>query len=441
MGVHVELKLKELSLLHWKSYFDRDRLGIFFTDEDLSVSEGSKYDKADAEESSHTEYIYSTTVRKAIQRLDSIGYTLGRVQSDFENSKMECLNCWNILHNMRVNDNRYDEVMAQRIDKYVTFKKWKNAVLKYAHFEANHGSILFCSDEEIPEQLKPKTECERIVYNSLRDYHSESFYGCLYQEFDPINTIRLILESFSGDETLYIDISEMVGWTYDSIDDMYIGDPREKTIVLVEGTSDKSILEFALKHIYPHLYNLYYFMDFEYAEGKNRPGGVDAISNNMKAFIASRLKSKFIAIFDNDTVGCQAKERLCYEIGSLPDNCRVLTYPDIKLAKHYPTIAVNGKIVLDNINRRACSIELYLPDYFLRTSNGDYSPIEWENRVQCKIGKEKRIAYQGVISDKDSIKARCFKSIKEIDDGKLQFCIDEWSNMKILIDTIIDAFK
>lgn len=30
MGAHVELKLKELSLLHWKSYFDRDRLGIFF---------------------------------------------------------------------------------------------------------------------------------------------------------------------------------------------------------------------------------------------------------------------------------------------------------------------------------------------------------------------------------------------------------------------------
>lgn len=441
MGVDVELNVKKLTLLYWKSFFDRNALGLFFCDDDLTITETVNYDKSTTSEIPHTEYKYSTTVRKAIQRLDSVGYTIDRVQSDFESLKMDCLDYWSLLHDLGIDDSCYEEVKEQRIAKHITFRKWKNAVLKYALYEAEHGSILFPSDDKFPEELQPKTECERIVCNSLTDYNAQSFYGCLYQEFDPINTIRVILEGFNGEESIYVDVSEMVGWTYESIDDMRIGEPTEKTIVLVEGTSDKRILEFALKHIYPHLYNLYYFMDFEYAKGKNRPGGVDAISNNMKAFIASRLKSKFIAIFDNDTVGSQAKERLCYEIGNIPDNCRILTYPDIKLAKRYPTIAVNGKIVTDNINGRACSIELYLPSELIKTSYGDYLPIEWGSRVQCNIGKEKLVAYQGVISDKDNIKNRCFELTDQIDSGTLPFHIDEWENMKKLIDAIVNAFK
>ena len=441
MGVNVDLKVGKLSLWYWKSFFDRGILGLFFTDDDLKITENVKYDESDVDEIPHTQYRYSTTVRNAIQRLDSIGYTLKSVQSDFELYKYDCLDYRSLLYNLGVDYDYYDEIKKQRIDKYVTFRKWKNAVLKYSHYEATHGAIPLFREDAFPPQLKPKTECDRIVCNSLKDYDSQSFFGCLYQEFDPINTIRVILESFHADEILYVDITEMVGWTYESIDDMRIGEPTEKTIVLVEGTSDKSILEFALKHIYPHLFNLYYFMDFEYAKGKNRPGGVDAISNNMKAFIASRLKSKFIAIFDHDTVGSQAQKRLCNEIGVLPNNCRILTYPDIKLAKRYPTIGANGKTVLDNINGRACSIELYLPDYLIKADNGDYLPIEWGNRVQCNIGKEKLIAYQGVISDKDSIKDKCFKLINQIESGTLQFSLSEWSKMKCLIDAIIKAFN
>ena len=441
MGVDVNLKIGNLSLWYWKSYFDRSTLGFFFTDDDLKITENVKYDESDMEESPHTQYRYSTTIRNAVQRLDSIGYTLKSVQSDFERYKYNCLDYQSILRDLKIDHDRYDEIKEQRINKYVTYKKWKNAVLKYAKHNATHGSIPSFAAYTLFPQIKPKTECERIIYNSLTDYNSQSFYGCLYQEFDPLNTIRIILEGFNADEMLYVDITEMVGWTYESINDMRIGEPTEKTIVLVEGTSDKSILEFALRHIYPHLYNLYYFMDFEYAKGKNRPGGVDAISNNMKAFISSRLKSKFIAIFDNDTVGRQAQERLCYEIGVLPDNCRILTYPDIKLAKRYPTIGANGKTVLDNINGRACSIELYLPDDLIKSSNDEYLPIEWGNRVQCNIGHEKLIAYQGVISDKDSIKEKCFKLMNEIDSSKVQFSSNEWDKMKELIDTILNAFN
>ena len=399
MGLSVELKVNNISLMYWKSFFDYKTLGLFFTDDDLVVTENVKYDEMDPNEEPHTEYRYSTTVQRAIQRLNSIGYTLKNVQAAFESSCNDCLDYFSLLYDLGIDIEKYDEIKEERIKKHVAFRKWKNAVIKYAQYEEEHGILVFFENANIPESFKPKTECERIVFRSKIDYDSESFYGCLYQDFDPINTIRIILESVADDDELYVDVTEMVGWTYESIENMRIGDPTEKTIILVEGTSNKKILEFALKHIYPHLDNLYYFMDFEYVRGKNRPSGIDAISNNTKAFIASRIKTKFIAIFDNDTVGSQAKKRLCYEINPMPENCRVLTYPDIKLARRYPTIAVNGKTVYDNINGRACSIELYLPEFMIKPDE-NYLPVEWGNRIQCNVGNEKCIGYQGVISNK-----------------------------------------
>ena len=41
------------------------------------------------------------------------------------------------------------------------------------------------------------------------------------------------------------------------------------------------------------------------------------IANNMKAFIASRLKANFIALFDNDTIGVQKKRQLENEIKTI----------------------------------------------------------------------------------------------------------------------------
>ena len=66
---------------------------------------------------------------------------------------------------------------------------------------------------------------------------------------------------------------------------------NEKTIVLVEGTSDKTILEFCLQRIYPHLFDLFYFMDFDDGHGHKRSNsGVSEISKCMETFYYSRIK-------------------------------------------------------------------------------------------------------------------------------------------------------
>lgn len=440
MGADVCLHIKDLLLLYWKSYFDKATLGLFFTDDDLIINENAKYDISDEE--TYTQYKYSTSIQKAIDRLNAAGYTLKAIEEEFNQQKENFLDYFSLLYDLKIDYDKYDEQIEKRVKKYITFRKWVNSVKKYSQYRlTNRLNYNKYHDKTIPEKIRPKNESDRLVLNSISERDSDSYYGCLYEEFDPINTIRIILENCNKEDEIEVDITEMVGWTYNSIDEMRLGDVVEKNIVLVEGTSDKSILEFALKHIYPHLSNLYYFMDFEYAKDKNRKGGVDALSNNIITFITSKLKGRFIAIFDNDTVGVQAKEKLLENLGNLSENFRILNYPNIKFAKSYPTISTNGKIILDNINGRACSIELYLPEFFLRNQENVLAPIHWESYVKCKINENYLADYQGVITAKEEIKDNFLKYKKELEQGTKKFDINEWSNMKVLLDTIIMAFN
>ena len=437
MGVYVDLRIKALSLLEWKNYFDRETLGLFFTDDDLIITDNVKYDEEDLDEEPHTEYRYSTTVQKAIDRLNAAGYTLSAIKKEFEEKKHSCLDYFSLLYDLQCNDDEYDAIQSERTNKYVTFQKWYNSVWKYAKLGLEHGLHLHWK-KDIDMSFLPKNECDKLVYRSLKD-GEKSYFGCLFSEFSPINTIRMILEKCSREEELSIDITEMIDWTYTSIEDMRIGDPTEKTIILLEGTNDKEILEFALKMIYPHLYNLYYFMDFEFDKVKKRRGGVDTISNNMKAFIYSKLKSRFIALYDNDTAGTQALKKLCFEVGEMPDNCRALHYPDIARAKRYPTIGINGKTVLDNINGRACSIEIYLPDFIIKNGT-EYPPIEWGNRMKAEIAGETLNEYQGKVLTKPDIETRVKKYKNALQQGEKTFDVAQWSDIKKILDAIIHAF-
>jgi hypothetical protein len=182
-------------------------------------------------------------------------------------------------------------------------------------------------------------------------------------------------------------------------------------------------------------------MDFDDAKGAKRDGGTSFVVKNLKTFYFSKLKSKFIAIFDNDAEGYYSKCELMREIKNWPDNFRILLYPDIKLFNKYPTIAPNGSIVPDDITQRACSIELYLPDNLIKEDTS-YFPVEWESRKKIKNENgDTEFWYQGVISQKDEIKETFHKLRKEIENGERTFNLDEWERMNQLLDTIVFAFK
>ena len=177
------------------------------------------------------------------------------------------------------------------------------------------------------------------------------------------------------------------------------------------------------------------------AIGGKRDGGTSYVIKNLKTFYFSKIRANFIAIFDNDAEGYSSKCSLLNEIKNWPANFRILLYPEITMFHKYPTIAPNGKIVPDDINKKAASIELYLPDSIIKTG-GNYYPIEWvsRKRIRNKNNVEEAL-YQGVISYKDDIKHKFHEMRNKIERGDEVFKTEEWKNMKKLLETIVFAFN
>lgn len=129
---------------------------------------------------------------------------------------------------------------------------------------------------------------------------------------------------------------------------------------------------------------------------------------------------------------------LPYEDESMRAHAKSMVFP---IGQPNDAFAPNGKIVPDDINKKAASIELYLPDSIIKTG-GNYYPIEWESRkrIRNKNNVEEAL-YQGVISYKDDIKHKFHEMRNKIERGDEVFKTEEWKNMKKLLETIVFAFN
>lgn len=438
MSEYAELKIREMSLYYFRNYLSDTIVGLFFSKNDLCIETNCKEDPEDEDSSEFTRYVYKTTVHRAIDRLDAQGFTLHSFEKLFSESKSEIIDYEPRLRNLHIEVDDYDIKSKERIEKHVSFQKWKNSIEKIVKYETQHGNIAWTGTTD---EIGITTECDKVLFYALKDIDAESFYAIKDDTIDPAYSFRLILEYCNPNDELILDFSNLSYWADDCIPKaLQATEKMEKTIVLVEGTSDKDILEFSMKHIYPHLFDLFYFMDFDDNHGGSRDGGTSFVIKNLKTFYFSKIKSRFIAIFDNDAEGYQSKCALLSDISVWPDNFKILLYPETKLSKAYPTLAPNGTIITDNINRKACSIELYLPDCLIK-EDGEYLPIEWESRKRIKFRGNEENLYQGVISQKGTIKQNFHKLKHEIDAEIQPFKLEDWERMKALLDSIVFAYK
>lgn len=438
MSEYVDINIKKLSLFCFRNYVDSDIVSLLFSCKNLIITPNFKIDPEDEDSDQYTQYLYKTTVKEAKERLEAQGFSIVNFQKVFSENMLQSIDYSPYLYHLGVSFDKIDEEMQRRIRKKVTFQKWKNSMCKIVSYQLENGNI-----NEFNSALPTciTTECDKIIFYSLKSSDSDYFYGLNTEFIHIAYIVRLILECCDSNHEIVLDFSNLGYWAEDCIPKAISATKNvERTIVLVEGTSDKNILEFAMQKLYPHLSDLFYFMDFEEVNGAKRAGGTSFVIANIKAFYFSRLKSKFIAIFDNDAEGYQSQMILLNEINRWPDNFRILTYPNLPLYCKYPTLAPNGTIMYDNINKKACSIELYLPDSIIK-ENGEYFPIEWESRKKIKISaKVEKEIYQGVISQKDKIKEKFYTLCKSIAKGEKAFFPDEWERMKRLLETIIFAF-
>lgn len=434
MSEYAEIKIENLSLQWFRNYLHGEIVSIFFSKDNLETYEVCN------EEETYTGYTYRTTVKKAKDRLDALGYSPEKFEKQFDEKIIEAIDCYGYLYHQDIDYDDEEEYIRKNLLKHLSFRKWKNSLHKLISFELENGNLMFQCRDEYRKQLS--TVCDKILFYSIDDDgSSDSFYGIDTEIIDTKYVYRMILENCDDEAEIELDFTDIQWWNDDCIPKaLGAAEQSEKIVVLVEGSSDKDILEFALAKLYPHLSDLFYFMDFDDSNGGKRDGGTSYVIKNLKAFYFSHLKAKFIAIFDNDAEGYSSKCILLNEIKHWPDNFRILLYPELKQLKSYPTIIPNGSIMKDNINKKAASIEVYLPDRIIK-KDSNYFPIEWESRKKIRSldGKEE-LLYQGVITQKDIIKDEFHELRRRIESGKEEFKPEEWTKLDELLKTIIFAF-
>lgn len=417
MGSYACFSIGNFNFLYTKNnYFSL--LNYFYDNEDFYIKENYEDD------TTYKEYFFKTTVKKFRTSLDLMGNTLRKAQEEYD-SNIE--NIWDIDIPEYMWDN--DDLLKKYLKNKYSFKTWK----KYA--SKCFDKLITGEIEQYPyikgiDIPKTKSQCEKSILDSIFDCNSESFLGLYYDTYDIMNTLRVVLNEVDDNLEIYYDVTDLIDSGYCSVEEFMNIDEREisKTIVLVEGTTDKEIIEFAFKHIYPHYSKFFYFMDFD---NPKRPGSASEITRIIKAFANSKIDNKFIALYDNDAAGKKEIFLLRENEVTFPENIKICTYPNIKFASQYPTMGVNRKIVNDDINGRAGSIEIYLPTRMLQDNSGKLYYVTWKSL------DEKTREYQGEVSNKSEIFKHFLKYKHRVENNMEKFVVDEWTNMLKLIDSFV----
>lgn len=248
----------------------------------------------------------------------------------------------------------------------------------------------------------------------LRDLSYE-----LFRQIDFNNELIAIwgvvhYEGVKDSDIAVLDISDLAeaGWLDYELDDFITVPP----IILTEGITDIETLKKALHVIYPKLESNVRFLDTSFRPETNAA----AIVKMIKSFAAAGINNRILAILDNDAAASEAMTNLPR---NLPNNIKVIQYPELDLMTSYPTIGPQGEINM-NINGLAGSIEMYMGKDILTGNDGNLELVQWGgymNRVK---------KYQGSLINKDAVGSR-FK-------GKDTADVNKWQDLRYLWDYIID---
>lgn len=432
MGTYTELSIANYPVITTKSTVHPVVMTIFReSDKSVFKRRPSDYTEVpwetpDDEEEIETVCMYSNTVQNIKQRLDVMGFSLQKMKADFSTGvtrKIKELE-------QRIEEDGGDEdnpdlVNEKSLIGKSSFDDWMNA---FHYILINRLQITYW--EKPPETYPP------LIKFMLHGDDDEPLYNF------PCSDLRYLLRAFLEvseiESSVVQDISDLVyGGYYDiqdevcksSIEALTADYPlNSKTVILTEGSTDKAALEISLQLLYPHLYDYYSFMDFGIS---NSAGGAGFLVSAVKAFVGSGIANRIIAVFDNDTAASVAQKGLSKTV--MPDNVKVISYPDIDLARNYPAIAPAG-ISKMNINGLACSIELYFGEDVL-IQNGQLMPVQWK-------GYDESVKqYQGEILNKKTLQDAFTKKANQCIADRNALNTTDWNSMHLIWQRIFQCFS
>jgi hypothetical protein len=431
MGEYSSLYIAGYEVDSWKNCIGE---GTFLFDETDLVESGRPYhgeepsaeSAPEDEESSIRRYQYQRTAQEIIDRLEVMGYSLERSKISFEDAIASIIESSkdngppHQLENgeiVELEPPYASHEYTTRLYSGYTFEVWSGLIKKI--FEQRlpriYGSL---TDEDEQMEIRERDPLlHHVLYWS--DYINFGYPGFSFDMY------RGMLEVVSPDTPVVLDFSTLVDWTHP---ENYACSPP-RTVIMTEGKSDKRILEGTLRVMYPHLVPYFVFIDFDLA---NMPGSTGHLLNIVKAFVATGVQHRTIAVFDNDAAGHDALRPLSRV--PLPDNIKAIALPVLPLALHYPTIGPQGTLEVD-INGLACSLELYLGRDILEQGSGTLTPVRWTGLMQG-VGR-----YQGEVMNKAEIQERYERLLEKAAIDNASARDHDWSGMRLVFESIFSAFK
>lgn len=365
---------------------------------------------------------YRCSVRAARDRLDLRGFTREVAETVFKKE-------------MPRDIKRTEERMVKNsaISKYY---EEKLALMRSITLDDWYAAMQRIESEDLTHLRLDSPEANAIQHPALRYMliHSLGMYG--FPGYDARPLIRLVADMVPDDYELVYDLTDLIvgGWAADADDVIaeaeilmqndFLLDQR--VIVLTEGKSDIEFLQRSLKILYPHLSDYFHFFDFD-----GSGGGAGQLVNLVRAFAASDVRHRILAIFDNDTGAKEALSR--FNPADLPKNIVVSRYPDLPLAQTYPTMGPSGEIEMD-VNGLAGSLEIYLGKDVLESKEGYFIPVQW-------TAYSRRIkAYQGEVIDKQNIHERFRRKLQACESNPDLIDSYDWQGVRDILDTMRTAF-
>lgn len=363
-------------------------------------------------------HAYQVPVPRLIERLEIMGFTIPSVKRDLE----RCIRAELRELDRRIevqSDPEYQSIpgslrkleQRRRLLQHFTLERWAATIRRFRTLGTLHRY-------DIPKPYKGLTPLQRYILNTDEDWE---WYEFGFPISDLRYLVRALLLCARTDEQVLLDLSELevAGYIEESeqpaaeatAEAIRLGRVCEKILVLTEGRTDTRILAKSLSVLYPHVADMYSFLDHE---AFHFGGGTGNLASLVKGLAGVGIGNRVIAVFDNDTAGAiQADEVRKLK---LPENFRILTLPHLKLARRYPTLGPNGALPTD-INGSACSIELYLGNDALTGDDGTLVPVQWKG-YEAKLRR-----YQGELIDKKGVEQRFLNALDtpgKLDDANIE---------------------
>lgn len=431
MGTYTELTIADYPLISSKSAVIPEVMTLFretdrrvftrrVTERNVLVwGEPDDFDNQETE----TVIEYCCTTPEAIDRLDIMGFTYSRVQEAFEAGRTTEIN-------------KYSSWAKEDDDSQWFTEDWNFIKgLTFDEYARAFKEVLTSRLRPYPFDDYQKENIDSVVKYILKD-NEDDLFGFLGSDVRLL--IRLVCELSPEGSLVIQDITDLVYSGYyeesepvceNTTKALVAGYPENSSrIILTEGSTDAEILKEALVILYPHLSEYYAFLDFE---SSRSPGGADRLVSLVKAFSATGITNRVIALFDNDTAAQDAKRALTNVL--IPENIAVLSYPILELLKNYPTLGPSGLISLD-VNGLAASIELYLGDDVLRDDDGKLTPVQWKGY------NETLKQYQGEIMGKTRLQARFQEKVFRCKANPKLLQTTDWAGLSAILQKIFHAF-